>query len=166
MPPELLNDQQIEFLENELNTWRRLGMSRPPKKQSLMASLHVSKLGREVSSQEVGRWFSNRIKDERGEPRQTKKTPEQIAALEASFEMDCTPSVQEQIRLIEETGLTRRQIVAWFDYQRKKLEDEPGVYVERYYPSEQERRAMTTHAHQAAAQWRVSKGWWDRRRLM
>ncbi len=100
------------------------------------------------------RWFSNRVKDERGEPRQTKKTPEQLAALEASFEMDCTPSVQEQIRLIEETGLTRRQIVAWFGYQRKRLEDEPGVYVERYYPSEQEQRAMTPHAHQAAAQWR------------
>ncbi|KAK0454503.1 hypothetical protein EV421DRAFT_1896422 [Armillaria borealis] len=137
MPAEPLNDQQIEFLENELNSWRHLGMSRPPKKQSLMASLHVSKLGREVSSQEVRQWFSNCVKDEHGEPHQTKKTPEQIAVLEASFEMDCMPS-----------------IVTWFDYQRKKLEDEPGVYVERYYPSEQEWRAMTTHAHQAAAQWR------------
>ncbi|KAK0241295.1 hypothetical protein EDD85DRAFT_394963 [Armillaria nabsnona] len=82
MPAELLNDQQIEFLENELNSWRRLGTSRLPKKQNLMASLRVSKLGR---------WFPNRIKDERSEPRQTKKTPDQIAALEASFEMDCTP---------------------------------------------------------------------------
>ncbi|KAK0486266.1 hypothetical protein IW261DRAFT_1454654 [Armillaria novae-zelandiae] len=150
MPAEPLNEQQIEFLENELNEWRRLGIL-----QSLRASIRVSELGREVSSQEVGRWFSNRIKDERGEPRQTKKTPEQIAALEASFEMDCTPSVQEQIRLIEETGLTRRQIVAWFVYQRKKLEDEPWAYVERYYPSEQEQRVMTAHAHQAAAQWKI-----------
>lgn len=55
MPAEPLSEQQIEFLENELNEWRRLGMSRPPKTQSLTASIRVSKLGREVSSQEVGR---------------------------------------------------------------------------------------------------------------
>lgn len=58
--------------------------------------------------------------------------------------MDCTPSVQEQIRLIEETGLTRRQIVGWFNYQRKKLEDEPS--------------SRTVE--------RVSKGWREGRRLI
>ncbi|KAK0459139.1 uncharacterized protein EV420DRAFT_1538535 [Desarmillaria tabescens] len=154
MPAEPLNDQQTEYLESQLTLWRRLGMDRPPKRQSLIVSIRVSELGREVSSQEVGRWFSNRVKDDRGQPRQTKKTPEQLAVLEASFEMDCTPSVQEQIWLIQETGLTRRQIVSWFDYQRKKLEDEPGVYVERYYPTDEEVKDMAARANQAAAQWR------------
>ncbi len=111
------------------------------------------------------RWFSNRIKDERGEPRQTKKTPEQIAALEASFEMDCTSSVQEQIRLIEETGLTHRQIVAWFDCQRKKLEDEPGVCREVL----SFRAGAEGYDHPCSpgggAVERVSKSWREGRRL-
>ncbi len=131
--------------------------------------MQVSDLGREVSSQEVGRyvfllipgpaihistyprWFSNHAKDASGKPRQSKKTPAQLAALSASFEVDCTPSVEEQIRLIQETGLTRRQIVAWFSYQRRKL-DESGVYVER--AADQDMFTLGSYARQAAEQWK------------
>ncbi|KAK0459140.1 uncharacterized protein EV420DRAFT_1747521 [Desarmillaria tabescens] len=152
MPAEPLNERQVAFLERQLNWCRMLGMERPPKRDSIMISMQVSDLGRVVSSQEVGRWFSNRAKDASGKPRQSKKTPAQLAALRASFAVDCTPSVEEQIRLIEETGLTRRQIVAWFSYQRRKLEDEYGTYQE--CPADQETFTLGSHAHQAAAQWR------------
>ncbi|KAK0241293.1 hypothetical protein EDD85DRAFT_394974 [Armillaria nabsnona] len=151
MPVEPLNEQQIAFLERKLNWCRFLGMERPPKRDSIILSMQVSDLGREVSSQEVGRWFSNRAKDASGKPRQSKKTPAQLAALSASFEVDCTPSVEEQIRLIQETGLTRRQIVAWFSYQRKKLDDS-GIYVERAV--DQDMFTLGSHARQAAEEWR------------
>ncbi|KZW03912.1 hypothetical protein EXIGLDRAFT_8361 [Exidia glandulosa HHB12029] len=86
-----------------------------------MISLIVSDLGPEVTSQNVGSWFAKRAKREAGQPRMTRKTPEQLAILDESFARYAYPGNEELIRLIRTTLLSKRQIDAWFCHQRKKF---------------------------------------------
>lgn len=59
----------------------------------------------------IGRWFANRAAQEEGRPRATRKTPEQLADLEDSFQLHrAYPSVDERIRLVQLTGLTKSQV--------------------------------------------------------
>lgn len=107
-----LNDAQVELLESEFQSYRRFGMyvaprkglgriptdcggadrARPPSNMSATICFKVSRLGSVfITSQEVGRWFGNRAKQEDGVPRATAKTPEQLAMLEESFASDPYP---------------------------------------------------------------------------
>ncbi|KAJ6619936.1 hypothetical protein B0H10DRAFT_2024136 [Mycena sp. CBHHK59/15] len=155
MPRCPFNEAQIQLLENELNWYRHYGMGdRPPRKQSIILAIQASELGPEVTSQEVGRWYADRVKRDKGEPRAAQKTPEQLALLEASFFIDEYPTVEEKIRLVCETGLRKKQIDAWFSYRRKKLGETPGVYLTEYEEDEEERMAKALHARKAWTQFR------------
>ncbi|KAF9044741.1 hypothetical protein BDZ89DRAFT_1058838 [Hymenopellis radicata] len=122
---EPFTEAQIAYLEREMETAQFFGQGqRPRKSRSCMTAIILSEMGREVTSQEVGRWYSARLKALAGEPRLKHKTPEQLAILEASFYEEIYPDVPETIRVMEITGLKRSQVAAWFCRQRKKLEEE------------------------------------------
>ena len=60
---------------------------------------------------QIGRWFANRAAREDGRPRGTRKTPEQVAELEESFQLfHAYPTVDERIRLVQVTGLAKKQV--------------------------------------------------------
>ncbi|KAJ6619928.1 hypothetical protein B0H10DRAFT_1130266 [Mycena sp. CBHHK59/15] len=148
------NEAQLEFLEDQLSRCKRYGKGdRPPRRQSLMIALQASDLGPEVTSQEVGKWFANRVKQDKGQPRASQKTPEQLALLEASFLEDELPEVEEKIRLVCATGLTSKQVDAWFCYRRKKLGEAPDVYTVEF-EDDGERTAKMLHAKKAWRQFR------------
>ncbi|EJD53883.1 hypothetical protein AURDEDRAFT_110593 [Auricularia subglabra TFB-10046 SS5] len=88
----------------------------------------VSCLGPQVSSQLVRRWFANRAKDEDRKPRLQRKTPEQVAILQESFENDPYSDDDELLRLIGVTLLSKKQVNSWFCTRRRK---NPEIIEER-----------------------------------
>lgn len=56
------------------------------------------------------RYYATRYAAEHGKPRAVRKTPSQIARLQASFEKDAYPTVGEQILIVYETGLEPKQV--------------------------------------------------------
>ncbi|KZW03914.1 hypothetical protein EXIGLDRAFT_758227 [Exidia glandulosa HHB12029] len=129
----IFNDAQLRFLEDEFQRSRRRGEKRPPKRDSLRLRFPISRLGDSlISSQEVGRWFANRSKQEDGQPRAKAKTPEQLAILEESFARDPYPDFNERARLVLATLLTKSQVDAWLGRQRQRRPEE--VYAAGYPP--------------------------------
>ncbi|CAG8949197.1 hypothetical protein HYFRA_00004820 [Hymenoscyphus fraxineus] len=111
---------QMEILEWE---WQhRDGDDRPEKKRSISAAVEMSMVGPRVTSQAVGKYFSNRAAAESGRSRTQAKTPEQLEVLRSSWEDDPFPLTGERILLVHETGLQKAQVDSWFQAERKKAE--------------------------------------------
>ncbi|KAI0008647.1 hypothetical protein F4779DRAFT_426222 [Xylariaceae sp. FL0662B] len=116
-PP--FNEAQLAILEDY---WRlRRDAPRPPKRLSICAAMSCSEVGPEVTSQAVGRYFSNRAARERGQPRARAPTRKQLRLLEEAFDEDAYPYTGTIILLTYQTGLQPKQVKSWFDNRRRRL---------------------------------------------
>ncbi|XXH05812.1 hypothetical protein Hte_012250 [Hypoxylon texense] len=112
------NEAQMAILEQ---FWQsRLDAPRPPKRLSIPAALSCCEVGPPVTSQDVGRYFSNRAARESGQPRARPLTTMQRELLEGSFEHDAFPYTGTIIVLTYQTKLRPKQVKQWFDNRRKK----------------------------------------------
>ncbi|EJD53884.1 hypothetical protein AURDEDRAFT_119521 [Auricularia subglabra TFB-10046 SS5] len=121
---DILNEVQLSRLEEEFQSSRRRGESRPPKHRSRRIAWVLN------------RWFTNRTRDYDGKPRLQWKTPDQLVILEESFTNNPYPDCEELLRIIRLTLLsttTRQQVTNWFCTQRKKY---PEVTEERWRQAE------------------------------
>ncbi|KAI0109439.1 hypothetical protein F4776DRAFT_400689 [Hypoxylon sp. NC0597] len=112
------NEAQLAILEEY---WRmRFDEPRPPKSRCIYAALRCCNVGPKVTSQDIGRYFSNRAARETGQPRARPLTPAQLGLLEESWCSDPYPYVGTIIVLTYQTKLQPKQVKRWFDNQRKK----------------------------------------------
>ncbi|KAI1079651.1 hypothetical protein F5B20DRAFT_581110 [Whalleya microplaca] len=112
-------EAQLGILEQYWN--RRQGAPRPPQHLSLYAAIDCSDVGPPVTSQDVGRYFSNRVAQERGRPRARAPTPAQLRLLKEEFLYDPYPDTATTIILTWQTGLRGTQVKSWFEYRRRKF---------------------------------------------
>ncbi|CAG8979992.1 hypothetical protein HYALB_00005165 [Hymenoscyphus albidus] len=126
-PPIFTPEQQecLKFYWDEYTVKEH--RPRPPKSQSRKIAERISEMGPPVTVQIVGIYFAQRLADETGTPRITKKTDEQLQLLQDSFNKDPYPTTGELILLVHKSNLTRRQVQTWFRQQRHKTTNNGGV---------------------------------------
>lgn len=66
-------------------------------------------------------YFSSLVRAEQNLPRTHRKTPYQVHLLQDAFNEEPYPTTRGKIRLCALTGLSRTQVVSWFDNKRKQF---------------------------------------------
>jgi len=127
-----LSESQVLFLEEKFNWYVESGIdpSLCSKQQRIDYAFQMASpmQPKQEEIKFIGRWWSARTRCESGEKLEgSRKTQEQIEMLEAVLFGDIEqgngpyPNSDALSLLVQNTGLSRKQVQTWFQYRRKKL---------------------------------------------
>ena len=123
-----LNDAQKDWLQRRFENWNngvqdhRLETMQDPRCTAAAEKQVKASMGFAIGAtpQIVGQEWGRMKRRVTGQPLNSQKTPEQIEALEEAYAAQPYPDQQEKDEIAANTGLSRQQVNAWFQYTREQ----------------------------------------------
>ena len=123
-----LNDAQKQWLQRRFDNWNRgvqdhrLETMQDPRCTAAAEKQVKASMGFAIgaTSQIVGQEWGRMKRRVTGQPLNSQKTPEQLDALEEAYAAQPYPDQQEKDEIAANTGLSRQQVNAWFQYTREQ----------------------------------------------